>query len=116
MPQTNFSTDYKINWLKVSLTEEQRAQFRSWDLEMVDILILWANYLDVGYKLTTVMTESKQYQVSLMCQDPKSPNNKCGIQAYGNDIETAIRLVFFKAEFLVGESWKDFSTALPDFS
>lgn len=102
---------WETTWVHVDLTPDQKGEYKAWDLEEVDMWVLWGSYLAQGYKTNEVyIASSSSYQASLICRDDDSVNSGMGVSAYARELRDAVRVVLYKAEVILPPKWGDYKS------
>jgi len=112
MAKPKVREDWQIEWVHVDLTPEQKGQYRAWDVDDEDVMMLWAEALSGGYKVNTAYNVSNsQFSTSIICRIEGHANVGMGVTGYANDLVNSIRVAFFKATVVLPPAWSLYAPA-----
>lgn len=103
----------KIEWkgfLNVNLSAEDETIFEQWETERTFGISDVAVLVDNGYKFALNWdTHHDGFVASLYSGSPKLAWTGWTLTAWAGDVETAMRLLFFKHYYLAEEDWEQFT-------
>lgn len=103
----------KVEWkgyLYVNLDSEQEAAFEAWETERIFTINDVAILVDNGYKFSlTWDTFHSGFSASLYSASPKLAWTGYTLTAWAGDVETAMRLLFYKHYIIAEEDWERFT-------
>lgn len=113
MAQAKKKSALKVEWkgyLNVNLSAEDEVLFEQWELERAfgisDVAIL----VDNGYKFSLNWdTHHDGFVAGLYSASPKLAWTGYTLTAWAGDVETAMRLLFFKHYYMCEEDWEKFT-------
>lgn len=102
-------------FVDIPLSEAQKADFKSWNVEADDILAAVASVVTDGYKVTLSHDEKHgTYQASLTCLADGDPNRGFTMSGRAGDPLKALAVALYKhLEIAQGGVWANVASTTP---